>query len=113
MLVDAPSLTGSVGTPIQTSAAVNTSIANNTLNSQTYQYDVQNCVVIDDKDARCAHYQDSVQLDPGGYITYTPSPTMQLTFNTPGVYQNIVSVDVNGTDQTYSNSEGIGSIQIS
>lgn len=106
------SFTGLVNMPIKINGYNYTAIENYTTATQTYLYHVEDCAVIDSHTSNCAYYDDQIQLDPEGYIIYQQSPSLITTFSTKGIYQNVVTTIVNGSDNSSSTSTASSSIQI-
>jgi hypothetical protein len=108
-----PPISGAIGATIPISGLNELYVYNSSTSSQTYGYQFGICVNTTTHDSQCTYTDDQFSLDAGGYAKADDSPTISLSFDTPGTYQTsaVASVLANDNSEYTSNSSNI--VQIS
>lgn len=113
----ATSLNGSavVGQPISLKGGTNiVFIQNNSDVEQKYDYLFGVCVTLDQHRDQCSYWQDTVSLEPEGYINDGEEPSILVRFDNPGSYGSITLTRVTTFDySTFLQSFAGGSISVS
>lgn len=101
------------GKPIDGSAFHFIYLTNNSQTNQEYNFTLGVCVVVDPNNSQCGYYQQTVDIQPGGYFISTQEPSVELTINQPGVYPTSASAILYKSGNAYMiNSVGMGTLTI-
>ena len=87
-------------------------VRNDTGSTQEYDYIFSICTVPGEHVSQCAYYDDTIQIDAGGYAISTMDPALQVVFKEAGTYPVFVEADLNANNTAGSVSMSSSTVDI-